>query len=224
MKANFAIFDTETIGLSPKYIYDLGVIICDRHGAAIDSGRWIIREVITRGDLMTGAYYSRKVFDTYIPMLADDGIGLSDFATCRNEFNAMMKQHNVQTVCAYNIAFDRGAVSVTMNLAGLSGHFLERKMHYCDLWLASCMTICQSKNYRKFCETSGRISKAGNYQTSAETVYAYLTNNPTYEEPHTALEDCDIERHIFAKIMQRKRKFPRNVLHSMPWKLAQKET
>jgi hypothetical protein len=221
MKQNFAVFDTETIGISPKLVYDLGLIICDRQGNPIAKKSWIIREIITDPKIMLGAYYAAKTFSHYIPAIADGKLSLFSFDDARREFNAMISEHNAKTICAYNIAFDRKAMRETAQHVGHVGAFLNEKINFADLWLASCRTIAATKKYKTFCHDNGKVSPAGNVRTNAETVFSYLKQNPAFVESHTALEDCEIESEILGAINRRKRAFPRNEIVAMPWKLAQ---
>lgn len=218
---NFAIFDTETIGISPKLIYDLGLVIVNRSGGILFEQSWVIQEIATNGPMMLGAFYGHKMFSHYLPMLANGMMQMVPFADARESFNVAIARFNAKTVCAYNIGFDKRAIAETMEHCGIAGQFLQRKTNFADLWLASCQIICNTDKYRKFCRDNGMVSAAGNVRTSAESVYAYLTKNPQFVESHTALEDCEIEAEIFARIMQRKRKFPRNILNNQPWKIAQ---
>lgn len=221
-KHNFAVFDTETIGLSPKLVYDLGLIICNRAGEPIAQKSWIVREIFTDAKLMLGAFYSHKVFTHYIPALDAGTMRLHSFADIRAEFNAMIAKHSAKTVCAYNIGFDRRAMRETWRHTGNAGNFLAHPVAFADLWLASCRTLINTNRYRAFCREHGFISPAGNFRTSAESVTAYLRQNPTFKESHTALEDCEIETEILAAINKRKQKFPRNVLDTMPWRIVQR--
>jgi hypothetical protein len=220
---NFAVFDTETIGISPKLIYDLALIVCNRAGEPIAKKSWIIREVMTDAKQMLGAFYSNRVFSHYIPAIDAGRLHLHTFADARAEFNAMIAEHNAKTVCAYNIAFDRNAVKETAKHTGHVGKFLAKEMHFADLWLASCRILANTNKYRKFCAEHNFISDAGNVRTSAETIFAYLKQNPQFVESHTALEDCEIESEILGAINKRKRGFPRNELDLMPWKIPQKK-
>jgi DNA polymerase III epsilon subunit-like protein len=222
MKQNFAVFDTETIGISPKLVYDFGVIICDRNGNEIDRRSFAVREVITNPVLMLGAYYSKKTFTHYIPALADGSIKLQSFAEIRRDFNALIDAHNVRTVCAYNIAFDRNALKETMQHCGMDDKFLQHKIAFVDLWLSACVDLVNTNKYRAWCAANGFVSDAGNVRTSAECVYAYLTQNPTFKESHTAIEDCEIETAILARIIRRKQKRLTNKIHAMPWQLVQR--
>lgn len=223
MKQNFAVFDTETIGISPKLVYDFGVIICNRRGVELARMSYAVREVITNPDLMLGAYYSKKTFTHYIPSLADGSLKLARFADIRREFNDLIERYNVQTVCAYNIAFDRNALKETMQHCGMIGKFLDHKISFVDLWLSSCVALVNTNKFRKWCAANDFVSDAGNVRTSAECVYAYLTQNPTFKESHTAIEDCEIEAYILARIIQRKQKIQRNKIHAMPWQLVQRK-
>ena len=81
---------------------------------------------------------------------------------------------------------------------------------FIDLWLMALETICCKKSYQVFCAESGRYNNRGNCQTNAESVFAYLTDNPNYCEEHTALEDSKIELEIFNACIKSHKKFTPN--------------
>lgn len=218
----FAIFDTETVGLSPKLVYDLGLIICNRAGEPIAKKSWLVREIFTDAKLMLGAFYSHRVFTHYIPKIDTQQLRLHSFADIRAEFNALMLEHNTKTVCAYNIGFDRAAMRETLAHCNITEKFLTLPARFADLWLASCRTLANTNRFRNFCRDNNFVSNAGNFRTNAQTVFAYLKQNPAFIESHTALEDCEIETEIFGAISKRKRKFPYNEFVAMPWRIVQK--
>ena len=65
----------------------------------------------------------------------------------------------------------------------------------------ACSSILSTPAFIKFAERNGFISDFGNVQTSAEIAYKFITNNVDFIEEHTGLEDVDIERQIFLKVI-----------------------
>lgn len=55
----------------------------------------------------------------------------------------------------------------------------------------------QRKKFYKF------FTEKGNLKMTAEAIYCYLSNNPNFEESHTALNDCIIEYEIYKYIQKR---------------------
>jgi hypothetical protein len=90
------------------------------------------------------------------------------------------------------------------------------------IWHMACQTICSQKKYYDFCIKNGFISKAGNISTSAETVYRFLTNNPTFTEEHKGIDDVLIETAIFAECIKKKKKMNRNINRAC-WRIAQRK-
>ena len=70
------------------------------------------------------------------------------------------------------------------------------------IWNLACDTFLDTDEYREFAETHSFKSEIGNYKTSAECAYAYLTDNPQFEEEHTALSDTNIEIDILLHVFK----------------------
>ena len=51
-------------------------------------------------------------------------------------------------------------------------------------------------SYKTFCEANNYFSETGNYSTTAEAVYRYISENTDFIEAHTALRDAEIEAEI----------------------------
>lgn len=73
-----------------------------------------------------------------------------------------------------------------------------------DLWGLACEHILNCDAYKQMCIDNNWQTESGKYfKTSAETAYRFLSGNLTFDERHTAIEDCDIESELFAEIVRR---------------------
>jgi hypothetical protein len=73
-----------------------------------------------------------------------------------------------------------------------------------DLWGLSCEHILNCDEYKQMCIDNNWQTASGKYfKTSAETAYRFLSGNLTFDESHTAIDDCDIESELFAEIVKR---------------------
>ena len=52
------------------------------------------------------------------------------------------------------------------------------------------------KEFTTFCEEEGRFTESGNYSSTAETLYAFISGEREFKEEHTALADSLIETEI----------------------------
>jgi hypothetical protein len=59
------------------------------------------------------------------------------------------------------------------------------------------------EGYIKFCEENNYLTAYKKPRYTAEILYRYMTNDTTFVESHTGLEDVDIERQIFVECLQR---------------------
>jgi hypothetical protein len=197
----YCTLDTETVGgaSNPLGFYHLGGIIHNRKGEITGCFNYLVAEMLP---YVLEDDYAKKNLDLYFAMLESGEATLID--TQENAVamvNAICDFYNVDTMCAFNSGFD---YCKTMCAELLEGR------EFIDLWLMALETICCKKSYQVFCAESGRYNKKGNCKTNAESVFAYLINEPNYCEEHTALEDSKIELEIFIACIKSHKKFTPN--------------
>lgn len=217
---NVIVLDTETHGVVDKSVYDFAWQVITPRGVILAAQNYAVAEIITNPDIMKTAFYHRKIYTDYIPMLDAGRVRLLGWQMIRQRFLDDCRQHNVKTIAAYNLAFDMAAIKQTQNRI-LHGKFLTEKYNILDLWLFSCLTIFRQSCYRKLADVEGWISKAGNYRTTAEHAFRYISGERDFEESHTAARDVLIECDILAHLIRQKKGIPLNRLEFMPWRLAQ---
>lgn len=215
-KKMIAILDTETNRYDQK-VFDIGIVIADLHGNIVDRRQWILDEVFR-----TKLFYEDKR-DLYMKYL--DKHDYTNYVTSREglrRLENMLNFYNVKEVYAYNMAFDSRVIRKLAEEIEAKNP-LEGRQLEC-LWLWSCQTIFLQKSFPKFCieNSDYAMTEKGNYRTSAEIAYAYITNQPGYVEEHTALEDCYIEYQIFLHCRKQK-KFRIKGIASQVWLLPQPE-
>ena len=86
----------------------------------------------------------------------------------------------------------------------------------------ACDVLLDSNTFRRFAEKNGYISEAGNYQTSAEIAYRYITDKNDFIESHTGLEDVLIEVDIMAKCFRKHKKMETGI-NGLCWRRVQRK-
>ena len=214
------IFDTETVDTVEPLIYDIGWYVVDKRGNVLGKSRSLIQEVITNPDAMRKAFYHRKVFTEYLPMLDNSPHRIiRPWDSMMRLLRADMDMFKVNIVSAYNLPFDVRAMRYTARYCEGSKTMVRPVDRLC-LWNWACKDIFNRPTYRAMAIANGWTTPSGNLRTTAEHAYRYITNQPDYIEPHTALEDSEIEAAIYHRLVRSKRAIPYNVTHGSPWRFV----
>ena len=197
------VLDTETVA-DARVPYDVAWIIVDRKGAIVERFNALTAEVLhneTLRYLVKKDSFAKRKASFY---LENNPAQILPFDEIANYTIDMIEKYDA-VVVAYNAAFD---IKVLNDYAqAITGTpFFDYDVEVWDLWNMALNTICDSKNYVRWCIDSGYITGKGNISCSAEAVYSYLSTNADFEEDHTALSDCEIEAKILQAVFDRKQK------------------
>ena len=201
-KIIYCTLDTETVGgaSAPTGMYNLGCTIHDRNGNIFATCSLLVME---HYDEIAKDDYAKKNFPIYAERLAKGE--MSAVATEREALSVitnLCRFYNVKYVMAYNTGFD---------LCKTICRELVDEFEFIDLYLMALQTITHQKGYATFCRENGFKSKSGkSCATSAESVFAYISNNPNHIEEHTALSDALEEMQIFVRCAKMHKKYVKN--------------
>jgi hypothetical protein len=225
----FLVVDVETANSTEQALtYDLGFSVCDKQGRVYESRSYAIsdiffdeKKIFNNRELMDSAYYKEKL-PQYFDGIRSGAWKVSPLLTVRKEIHQLMEEYNINVVCAYNCHFDKNALNTTLRYvtkSSLRWFFPYGTEFYC-IWNMACQTICKQKGFLRFCFENGLYSKSGNCKTNAETVWAYMTQNPSFEEKHTGLEDVKIEVQIMARCFRQHKKMDKGI-NRLCWRVPQ---
>ena len=214
------VLDTETCDLQ-GHVYDVGYTIADRKGVILTRKNWLVEEIFTDPNKMMGAFYARKLFSHYAPMLDAGTISLAPWSKIVAEMQTDVDAFGVNVLAAYNLGFDRRVMRQTNDLLGL-GPILP-PMEQLDIWQFACETKLSQKAYKRIAEENGWVSSAGNIKTGAEFAYRFCSGDFGFIEDHTALSDAIIETKIMADCFATKRKVPYGIVNGSPWRIVNKK-
>lgn len=219
-KKYIAVIDTETLGVTTPLIYDLGVTITDKKGVIYFQQNWLVKEVFEdQPERMRSAYYANKL-PQYYDLIERELATVTPWLEIRAEFNEILEHYNVKVVSAYNLGFDRNAISFTHADLGNKGKFLTKSFEMWDIWGMATQTILRQKAFRQMAFDNLWFTPKGNLLTNAEVSYRYITNNLEFQEHHTALHDTEIETAILARCLRQHKRMKKGILDN-PWKFAQ---
>lgn len=216
----FMVLDTETCDLSGS-VYDVGYTICDKHGTIYKTYNSLVREIFTDAQKMMGAFYAKKMFTHYAPMLDDNIVKMAAWSEIVKQIRADISDFGVTTICAYNAGFDLRVMKATNATLGDGSPVCPAGLKVLDIWQFACETKLSQKSYKKLARSNGWVSPAGNIKTGAEFCYRYTSNNPDFIEDHTALSDAIIETQILAACFAMKKRIPYGKINAQPWRLVQ---
>lgn len=198
----YCTLDTETVGgaASPTGMYNLGATIHDKDANILATVSLLVMEHF---DEIREDDYAKKNFPIYVERLEKGEMSaVATEAEAVEIIRNLCHFYNVKYVMAYNSGFD---------FCKTSCRTLLDDFEFIDLYLMALQTIIQQKKYVDFCRNNNLKSKSGKgCATTAESVFAFITNNPNYIEEHTALSDALIEMAIFSKCYSLHKKFTKN--------------
>lgn len=221
-KLTYMTIDTETCDLEGN-VYDVGFTIHDRKGNIELEYNALVKEIFTDARKMMGAFYARKLFTHYAPMLQAGDIEMVPWIEIVSHMDQMAHCFDVDVICAYNLAFDRRVLGQTHKALGYTGKLFSRPMRQLDIWRFACETKLSQARYRELATSQGWVSDAGNLRTGAEYAYRFCSGDHGFIEDHTALSDARIETRILADCFATKKRVPyddiRDKYAAQPWKI-----
>ena len=209
-KKTICILDVEG-GLNAKP-YNIGYIIADCYGTIYAERSFALMDCIWEnlekskrldpenvGRLMTFANVQEILRDNvkYNWCLTDDFF---------MQFIKDIEEYGISEIWAYNVNFDKGAIED--RLFGFSISKLMGFKWY-DIMKSAVHNLYLSPRYVKFCTDNGFVTEKGNLKSSAESGYAYISDNENFIEEHTGLADCKVEYELYLKARAKKKKIRR---------------
>jgi hypothetical protein len=209
-------------------VYDLGYLIHDNQGNILQQRSFIILEGFERflveGFTEYVAYYAKKVQTYYMPEMLKYYMGLTtqkwqpvSMKEAHETFLDDLKKYNVSVIQAYNAGFDTRELNTAWQFLGNKDTFIPADFEINDVWSMAVSVLACTPKYLKFCETYNFWTENKNPKSSAEAIFAFISQNPTFEEKHTGLEDCYIEMQIFLACLKKHKKMTKEIYYH-PWR------
>lgn len=202
------VFDTETVGCVSQELLNVGYMIVDLD---ITAG--------TRRTLCKRDYIVRKHYQNEMLMLNDMFVGTDKlaqyqanvrnggailrnidqiFATMKNDID----RHRCVFGYAYNCQFDTDKFEQTAARYGIANPL--DGLPILDIWGYAYHYICNKADYIAYCKANNLLTETQRFiQTSVEGVTAFLRQDPTFKEAHTALSDVGWELDILVECVKR---------------------
>lgn len=202
------VLDTETantltdengkMDMSSVLVYDCGWSVVDTKGNVYTEHSFVNRDIfVYERELMQSAYYAKKL-PQYSEDIRNGKRIMANTYEIRMAMLADMETYGITEVCAHNARFDLNALNTTQRYTTKSAfrYWFPYGTEIWDTMRMARSVIHKMPTYRKFCEDWDLLTKNGRLSTTAENLYRFIINDPTFEESHTGLEDVQIEREI----------------------------
>lgn len=206
-RKNVMLLDVESIGTVNKTAYDIAFIVCNSQGDLLYQSSTLVKQIFCDQDEMSTAYYHKKNYNKYLCQLSTQETYIKPLKAIIDEMRKVALEYNVKEFLCYNTAFDvRSLVDTCIRYKVIDDvcytntsmvdftktfteKILQKDVKVSCLWHTFCDLMKNNEDYKKFCKDNGFVSKAGNYQTSAEVAFKYISGNLEYDEPHQGLGD-----------------------------------
>lgn len=215
MKDLYLVFDCETCN-TPKIdgqldvangqFYDIGLQIVDNEGYVYDEYS-IVNEDVFFGmpEAMQEAYFADKI-PQYLTDIRMGKRKIMNTWQIYKLIRNLCNEYQIKACIAHNARFDIKVTNATLRYQTKSKRrwFFPYEMPIWDTMKMANDTICKQKRYIEFCKENGYMTNHTTPQVrkTAEVLWRYLTNDTTFEEDHTGLEDVNIEAQIFAECVR----------------------
>ena len=200
------VLDTETAGgFAAPLAYDVGGVVMDNTGFIHHRFHYAVLDIIGNPHIMDTAYYAEKM-PIYWVNVQEHETSVIPFGEVLRKLTAIIDLYEIDTIAAYNFNFDNRALAATCEYLYENRKWLNREVAFACIWAGACDSIMNTQKYSRWAKKNGFISEKGNPQTSAEVCFRYITGDTAFIEDHTGKNDAEIEAHILANILRRKKK------------------
>ena len=201
----YLMFDTETTNdIECPICYDFGFSVIDESGKVYEQGSFVVADIFLDESLMESAFFIDKIPQYWADIKAGKRV-LRRWKTIKHIVKDVMKQHGIDTVVAHNARFDYLSTATTQRYLTSSKwrYFFPFGTKFIDTLKMARDTFAKDEAYTHFCEVNNYLTAYNKPRYTAEILYRYLTNDTTFEESHTGLEDVEIETQIFLECIKR---------------------
>jgi hypothetical protein len=221
-KKYFMVLDVETANSTDGrhndgLVYDIGFTIIDKKGNIYAERSFCIKEIFDWVDLMQSAYYAEKR-PVYYEKMRNKEMEKVTIWQARERIRKALEYFGITEVYAYNANFDYTTLNNTVRYLSGSGcrWFLPYGTEICDIWHIACQVL----GVQKLFQSENIRNDNGNLITSAERMFAYMEQNPDFEESHTGLEDAKIESQILARCLRTHKHIDKRINRAC-WRIPQ---
>lgn len=200
--------DFEEVSPFNMLVYDLGWVVVDKRGKVYERRSFVNADIfLDEKDLMKSAYYAKKI-PSYWEDIKAGRRKLTSFYNIRKALLADIERYGVKDVFAHNMFFDLNALNNTYRWETKSKHryFFPYNLGINDTLKLSRQVIATMPTYKRFCEENGYLTKRNQVRLTAEIIYKFISGEEDFEENHTGLEDCMIEKEILAYCYRKHKK------------------
>lgn len=200
MNMKITIFDTETAGTFNKpFCYNIAYIIYDTETNELLLEReFVVEQVWHNSMLFSTAYYENKR-KIYVGRMRNRSVKMDKFGYICQQMIRDFRNYNVERAFAFNSEFDENVFEFNTDWFKCSNPFDTIPISDIRGYVHHFMI---TDDFKEFCETHAQFTESGNYSTTAETMFRYITKDNNFEEEHTALADSEIELQILLKCIE----------------------
>ena len=192
---NIMIFDTETTSLDKPFCYNIGYQIVDSETFhPILARDYVVEQIWHNLPLFQSAYYAEKR-PIYVQRMRARTVKMDKFGYICQQMYRDIKQYEIEHAYAYNSPFDVKVFDFNCDWYKCINPFDNVHIH--DI-RGFAHNFIVDDMYFAWCEEEEIFTESGNYPTTAEAIYRYVSEDNDFKEEHTALNDSIIETHILA--------------------------
>ena len=200
----YIILDNETANdIDCPLVYDFGFSVIDETGKAYASYSFVNADIFCDDEIMATAYFADKIPQYWEDIKSGKRV-LKSFRSIERIFRRVCREWDVDTFVAHNARFDYMALQTTKRYITTSKErfFFPYGSKFVDTLKLSREVFDHDEIYRNFCVTNGYVTNRGQNRYTAEVIYRFLTDDNNFEEEHTGLADCMIEKEIFRHCLE----------------------
>lgn len=197
---NICVFDTETTSLDKPFCYNIGyVIVNTENWETLCRRSFVVEQIWHNLPLFSSAYYANKR-PIYISEMKCRATLMDKFGYICQKMIRDFLNYEVTIAFAFNASFDEKVFDFNCDWYKCRNPFDNIKIK--DI-RGFAHNFIVDEQFKDFCDKYEYYTETGNYSTTAETFYRYLTDNVDFIEDHTALSDSIIESEILGECILR---------------------